>query len=572
MSKNDRQLLDQILAERTKVAPDWTDSEYFELFAARQVLRTFPLEIDDVESGLVGDSTASSGKGSDGGIDGFYVIVNGRVIRNPSEAKALKVLKQNITLDLVVIQASTEASFDLKRINRLEDTLMEIFDLNCSSNDFSEQYNDGLLNGIDTFRTAHKTLLSKGFTFNVSYCYCTKGDVPQPDDLLARKARALEKSSTEQLATITKCIFNFVGAAEAVQLAVKPPKSRYTLVCDTSPMMPKDGGLVALVKLKDYLRFISHDQTGDLLDHLFDSNVRDYQGDIDVNLKIRDTLEHPGNEEFWWLNNGITVLASKADPAQGDLAIEDPQIVNGLQTSMELYEYFRRERDNAKSGDKKLLVKVIVSQDSDIQDKVINATNSQTGISPASIWATDPIQRNIETIFKNSGLSYDRRKHYWRNRGIPLNQIVGISELAQAVAAIFLQEPDHARARPARYFKKKGKDKELYGKVFNKDYPITFYPACAILKKRVAEFLRKTVIERRHRANLLHYVLMVVGAKATGAKQPSIQQISKIKKAQITEELLKGALDVVQPLYKKLGSNDKVAKGSKLVKLVKAAL
>jgi hypothetical protein len=107
-------------------------------------------------------------------------------------------------------------------------------------------------------------------------------------------------------------------------------------------MMPKDGGLVALVKLRDYLRFISHEDTGDLLDQLFDSNVRDYQGDIDVNLKIRDTLEHPGNEEFWWLNNGITVLASKADPAQGDLAIEDPQIVNGLQTSMELYEYFRR--------------------------------------------------------------------------------------------------------------------------------------------------------------------------------------------------------------------------------------
>jgi hypothetical protein len=82
--------------------------------------------------------------------------------------------------------------------------------------------------------------------------------------------------------------------------------------------------------------------------------VRDYQGDVEVNREIRDALENPGNEEFWWLNNGITILASKANYAQGDLVLDDPQIVNGLQTSIEIFEYFRREASNAKSADKKL--------------------------------------------------------------------------------------------------------------------------------------------------------------------------------------------------------------------------
>ncbi len=74
-------------------------------------------------------------------------------------------------------------------------------------------------------------------------------------------------------------------------------------------MTPKDGGLIALIRLKDYLTFITNPETSDLLDHLFDSNVRDYQGDVEVNREIRESLENPGKEEFWWLNNGITVVA-----------------------------------------------------------------------------------------------------------------------------------------------------------------------------------------------------------------------------------------------------------------------
>ena len=122
------------------------------------------------------------------------------------------------------------------------------------------------------------------------------------------------------------------------------------------------------------------------------------------------------------------------------------------------------------------------------------------------------------------------------------------------------------------FFKKKGTDTELYGKIFSKNYPITFYPICAMLKKKVVGHLRSAGIECRHRTNLVHYVLMVVGSKATGMKQPSIQAITKIKKGLITDTLIQQALAVVQPIYESLGANDKVAKGADLVKKIKAAL
>lgn len=45
--------------------------------------------------------------------------------------------------------------------------------------------------------------------------------------------------------------------------------------------------------------------------YLFDSNVRDYQNKTVVNKEIEDTIKTSTNIDFWWLNNGITIIAGK---------------------------------------------------------------------------------------------------------------------------------------------------------------------------------------------------------------------------------------------------------------------
>jgi len=88
---------------------------------------------------------------------------------------------------------------------------------------------------------------------------------------------------------------------------------------------------VALVKLSDFFAFMTTDE-GVLIDHLFESNVRDYQRDVEVNRAIRDSLKQAdGKEDFWWLNNGITIVATQAGGARKDLVMHNPQVVNGLQ-------------------------------------------------------------------------------------------------------------------------------------------------------------------------------------------------------------------------------------------------
>ncbi len=62
MSDNDRIVLKNILERnRTELTSDLSESQYFEVFAAEQVLKDFDLSYDEILTGVVG-------AGGDGGI------------------------------------------------------------------------------------------------------------------------------------------------------------------------------------------------------------------------------------------------------------------------------------------------------------------------------------------------------------------------------------------------------------------------------------------------------------------------------------------------------------------------
>lgn len=452
MQDTDLTVLAQILAQRNaELDPSKAEAEFFEFFAAQQVLRDHQLDPEEIKLGLVGQTSVPGSAGTDGGIDAFYLLVNGRLIRDLDQAGDLKTLRNNIAFDIIIIQSSLESGFGLSRLLRLKDTCENIFRVDRSVEKFAEQYNQELLDSIVRFREAHRVLITKHPAFTVRILYVTRGDATKIAPSVQKKANEIECELQNLLATITKCAFTFVGARELIERFRKPPKSTFTLNCKNSIASGKS--YLALVELAEWYAFI-HGDNGELLEHLFESNVRDYQGDVEVNNQIRETLSLPSDSaDFWWLNNGITVLSPKLGGHTQQLTVDDPQIVNGLQTSKEIYEHFR-SNPNSEAGRRHTVVRLIESNDSSQQDRIIKATNSQTKIPPQYLWATDELQRDIEQLFRAYSLHYDRRKNSWRKVAVGLDKVVGITELAQAVASVLLQEPDHARARPSRYFKR----------------------------------------------------------------------------------------------------------------------
>jgi hypothetical protein len=544
MSNNDQIILDSVLQQqRQQLAPELSDSEFFEVFAAEQALKDYDLSYEEIRSGIVDG-------GGDGGIDAIYVIANGELVHEDSD---LSQLKKGIQLDLIVVQATTSAGFSESRLDKLTGATEELFDLSKPLASFKGVYNEALLRETGIFRDTQQSLASRFPQLRVMYYLASRATDVHPN--VKKKADRLQQAVAKLFSNATANVA-FLGCSELLQLARRTPSRSFSLQLAENPISSAGQvGFVCLVRLSDFHAFVT-DGTA-LQRHIFESNVRDYQGSTEVNQEIRASLAGAGNEDFWWLNNGVTVLASKAVLSGKTLTIEDPQIVNGLQTSTEIYKHFS---GGGPTGDHRtLLVRVIVPEDPTSRDRVIKATNSQTSIPPASLRATDKIHRDIEEYLKPMGMYYDRRKNFYKNEGLQVDKIVGIPYLAQAVMAIALRRPDNARSRPSSLLKKD----DDYKQIFDAARPLALYHRCAVIMKRVEAYLRtEQALSATDKGNIRFHVAMVAVALILGRPKPTVDEISKIDLATMTDTKISEATAAVFDAFKQLGASDAIAKSA----------
>lgn len=551
MTSNDLIILDKTLEQRNKeVDPELKPSDFFELFIAEQILKDFDLSYEELDAGRVGG-------GGDGGIDALYLFANGELVQEDTD---LSQLKRDVAIDLIVIQAKNQPTFTESAIDKLIAVSEELLNLSANYDALKKVYNENLLSAMILFKNTYETLAARFPKFKILYVYATKGDSPHPN--VKRKIEKLNDVVKSKF-TAADYDFKFLGAKELNELARRSPRSSYTLTLSENPISSAgEVGFICLVKLKEYFKFITDDQKR-LMRGLFEANVRDYQGATEVNQDIQATLRQIAREEFWWLNNGITVLASRATLSGKTLTIEDPQIVNGLQTSTQIFNHFRD--DNTENEDRNLLVRVIVPPGQESWDRVIKATNSQTKIPISSLRATEKIHRNIEEFLKSHGLFYDRRKNFYKNEGKPLEKIISIPEMAQSIMAIILQRPDSARARPSSLLKEDGD----YTSVFNEGYPITTYLIAPQIMKRIERQLRKRELAQNIRANLRFHIGMVSACLVTKKLGHKPEEISMLRLDAFTEDIIERALEIVQFEYESLGATDQVSKSPNLVENLK---
>ena len=117
-----------------------------------------------------------------------------------------------------------------------------------------------------------------------------------------------------------------------------------------------------------------------------------------------------------------------------------------------------------------------------VRDDVIRATNSQNKMPDEALRTTDPIHRQIEALFQQFELYYDRRRGQYKDEGKPIDQIVSVLELLQAVLAIVLKRPDDARARPRKYMR----DDRLYTAVFGQQaFSLPVYLKSVLLQRKI---------------------------------------------------------------------------------------
>lgn len=556
MSQNDQIILEQIIADRAQtVGNDLKQSEFFEIFSAEQILKNYDLSYEEIRSGITGN-------GGDGGIDSAYVFVNGELVQEDEEFPNIN---KNINIDLVFIQSKTSKGFGESAVEKFISTTRDLLDLSSELESFSSVYNSQLLSIVRAFRNVYKKLAAKFPALNIQYYYVSMGAEVHPN--VKKKTDAL-KIEISKLFSESTFSFEFVGAPELLSKVRTKPITSFELRLSETPISSTgDVGFICLVKIADYFDFIT-DDNNKLRRNIFDANVRDYQGDVQVNAGIQNTLKKKGEEDFWWLNNGVTIVASKATQSAKSITIENPNIVNGLQTSTEIYKYFRDS--NTDDERRNIQVKVVVPTKPQSLDRIVKATNSQTNIPGTSLRATEKIHRDIEDFLKVHNIFYDRRKNYYKNMGKPISSIIGIGKLAQSVMAIVLGRPNDARARPSSLLK----NETDYEQVFSETYPLEMYLFCANTLMKVETFLRENhpEIEAKDRNNIRFHVSMAIANLMFKSQtiNPKILTLDALNSQE--PNLINDAFSATWGVYLALGKTDQVGKGTEFPKQLKQLL
>ncbi|MFD0150477.1 AIPR family protein [Streptomyces sp. NPDC055721] len=506
MSANDRVLINQMIDEwRNARAVPLPFDAAFERFASEHALHGFGLSEEEIEAGIIGG-------GNDGGVDGAYVFLGGRLLHEDSEifqqSSAVSQVEAGSQLTLWLVQAKTSPAFSELALDRVAATCKDLLNMEVDEEAVAILYNEDLLARFKLFREALKRLAHRHPTMLIKFSYVTRGEASEVHVKVQTKAKLLEAQLTQAFAISTGEV-EFLGPAELWKRASTLPS--YTLELPYRESITHGTSHIALVGLGEYIDFLS-DETGTIKSHIFDWNVRDYQGNVEVNREITASLQKADAPEFWWLNNGITIVCSQATSIGKRLSLSDVQIVNGLQTSYTLHETLR-ELYSAEPSDpvfeRLVQVRILVTADQAARDAVIRATNRQTSVPVASLRATDDVQRQIESYFLEHEWFYDRRKNFYRNQGKPADRIVSIPLLAQSVMAMALGQPDHARARPSSLLKS---DTD-YRRVFSEKTELPVYLWLARAQRHVDEFLQSTSepVTRSEYTNL-HFHLAMLGA------------------------------------------------------------
>jgi hypothetical protein len=317
----------------------------------------------------------------------------------------------------------------------------------------------------------------------------------------------------------------FKGASELLELARREQVYSLRLKFIETYISREGLNYIVLATLPEYFRFMI-DETGQLRRYLFESNVRDYLGEVRINEDIMATLRRgapPSGEDFWWLNNGVTILATHATVVGKELSLENVQIVNGLQTTETIYRHFHST--GSLNDERAILLKIILVSDDSTRGRIVKATNYQNSVDLASLRGLDKIQRDIEHFLLDHGWFYDRRKNFYKNQGRPAERIVSLPYLAAAVRAIALGDP----AQSQRQRSKSLRDDEVYAQVFNPTWDLNVYLASLEITRAVEATLheKRTVFDTLPIA-LVHHVGFIYTCSVLGKRHYKADEVAQI--------------------------------------------
>lgn len=452
----------------------------------------------------------SVGGGNDTGIDGIGIKINDRLVRSVDEVKELTQASKKIKVEFVFIQSKMRPNFDTAELNTFG-TGVKVF--------FSEGYlpeNSRIteFREIKDFIYSDEKVISKLEENPSLYLYYVGTGAEPTDDNFLGAQKWLKKELTENY-YFENVDVKPVGGKQLIKYC-RELENKFEVqinIIDIFPLIVAEDDVkkayAFTCSAQEFLKILQKED-GELRRSLFNDNVRDYLGNKGtINSEIEKTIvENP--EMFLLCNNGITIVCSDFEQVRDKLVkIENPQIVNGCQTSNSIFNF----KDSSNISKLQLLVRLISTENLGVSNKIVRGTNKQNQVLEEAFEATLPFhQETLEPFFlafeNNEKIYYERRaKQYNNDPFIKKTHIVNLRILTQTFVGMFLSAPHDSHRHEAKLLEEYAGDKEKR-KIFRDDHSPYPYYVCALTWYMFEKYFREERINVKYRTFRSHLYLI----------------------------------------------------------------
>ncbi len=484
------------------------ESELFELYSIYSIL-----------NGALGervDASEAHLAGSEFGVDGVAILVQGRLISNAEEATQAIEGIRNPLIDFYFFQAKSGTSFDYGNMSKFFDSISGFFD--DSMKDESDQLND--------LMAAKDVLYGRIGRRNpgVHAYYACTGNYDAPGRIERLIGSTKSQWNDLNIFDPQAIMINMVGAKQ-LQRYYRAASSATETVIDfpRNVVLPTHGSVeeayLGYLTAAEIVKMVglSDEDTGEIEDinkAVFFDNVRDFDSDSKINAEIAETLARGEGDDFIFRNNGITVVAKTIDRTGDRFKIQDYQVVNGCQTSHIIFNN-RSQAENVN-----IPFRLIGTKDDDFISSIIAGTNRQNPVREDQFWALRPFMKNFEEYCKSLDddhkIYFERRENQYRGQKVERARVMQPSILMKAVAATILHQPN----RSARDYR--GIIAEYQEKLFLDEHDVRPYYASCYLNYRLDYLWRNRKLNSD--SKIFKYYIMAGIAKNTYARNNLISQ------------------------------------------------
>jgi hypothetical protein len=194
-------------------------------------------------------------------------------------------------------------------------------------------------------------------------------------------------------------------------------------------------------------------------DRLLDQNIRKYLGlnKNRVNAAIKETLISEKRDNFYFYNNGITMICSKfstneVQESNRPVRVENLQIINGGQTCRTILHTVTGS-STIDYSNAYVLIRLYELSENEGNDSLITdvtiATNSQNPVDLRDLRANDDRQRRLETAISELGFHYKRKKD---NASSSHDKTILSSVAAESIYSVWKQKPIQAKFKKRELF------------------------------------------------------------------------------------------------------------------------